>query len=494
MALEDLTKVRLKKLKNIQQLGINPYPSKTNRKHTIEVARKMMSKKVTVAGRIRSLRPHGKITFADLEDATGKMQLFFATQELHGDKYEFLTNFDIGDFLQVSGEVFKTQAGEITVKVSDYSLLTKSIRPLPSDWYGLKDVEERYRKRYLDLLMNPEVKETFVKRTKIITAVREYLDKRDFLEVETPTLQEIYGGANARPFKTRHNALGYDFFLKISDELYLKRLMVGGFEKVYEIDKDFRNEGIDRSHNPEFTMLECYWAYADYQNIMELTEDLYQTVALEVLGTTKIAFGEHKIDLKAPWIKMTMKEAIKKYVGVDVDKLTDEEIKVLLKKHNLVAENKPTLTGVAAGFKRGIAIATLFELVEPNLIQPTFICDFPKETSALCKQKSDQPDLIERFEPYIAGFEIGNAYSELNDPTVQKEFFEEQTKAAKSGDKEAHPMDKAYLEAMEYGMPPMGGLGLGIDRMVMLLTDNPSIADVILFPTLKPAMINSLCI
>lgn len=486
MALESLQKERIKKLRNIQRLGINPYPAKTNRKHSIEIARKLMGKAVIVAGRLKSLRPHGKITFADLEDATGKIQLLFRQDSLKGEKYDFLSNLDLGDFIETSGEVIRTQAGEITVDASGVTILTKSLRPLPSSWYGLKDVEERYRKRYLDLLVNPKVKETFVSRTKIISSVREFLDQRDFLEVETPTLQEIYGGANARPFKTRHNALGYEFFLKISDELYLKRLIVGGFEKVYEIDKDFRNEGIDRSHNPEFTMLECYWAYADYQDMMKLTEDLYQTVALKVLGTTKIIFGEHRIDLKAPWQKMTMKESIKKYVRVDVDKLTDEEIRSLLKKHNLVPENKPTLTGVAEGFNRGVAIATLFELVEPNLIQPTFIYDFPKETTALCKQKVDQPDLIERFEPYVAGFEIGNAYSELNDPIVQKEFFDEQARAAKSGDEEAHPMDKAYLEAMEYGMPPIGGLGLGIDRMVMLFTNNLSIADVILFPTLKP--------
>ncbi len=486
MSLESLQKERLKKLKNIQSLGINPYPARTSRKQSIFAARKMMGKKVVVAGRLRSLRPHGKITFADLEDASGKIQLLFRQDSVKGQSYDFLQNLDLGDFIETSGEVIKTQAGEITVDVVNFGILTKSLRPLPSSWYGLKDVEERYRKRYLDLLMNPEVKETFTTRTKIISAVREFLDQKDFLEVETPTLQEIYGGANARPFKTRHNALGFDFFLKISDELYLKRLIVGGFEKVYEIDKDFRNEGIDRSHNPEFTMLECYWAYADYQDVMKLTEDLYQTVALKVLGITKITFGEHKIDLKAPWKRLTMKEAIKKYAGVDVDKLTDEEIKALLKKHNLAPENKPTLTGVAVGFNRGVAIATLFELVEPYLIQPTFIYDFPKETTALCKQKPENPDLIERFEPYIAGFEIGNAYSELNNPVVQKEFFEEQVRAAKSGDEEAHPMDTAYLEAMEYGMPPTGGVGLGIDRMVMLLTNNLSIADVILFPTLKP--------
>ncbi len=487
MALEDLQKERLKKLKNIKSLGIDPYPSQSGRKHEIFTARKMMGKKVVVVGRIKSFRKMGKIAFADIEDASGKIQLFFLQSELNGEKYEFLVNLDLGDFIESYGEIFKTQAGEISVRVSDYKLLTKSIRPLPSAWYGLKDVEERYRRRYLDLLMNPQVRETFVKRTKIITAVREFLDQKDFLEVETPTLQEIYGGANARPFKTRHNALGFDFFLKISDELYLKRLIIGGFEKVYEIDKDFRNEGIDHSHNPEFTMMECYWAYADYQDMMKLTEDLYSFVALKILGTTKITFGKYKIDLKTPWKRITMKEAIKKYVGVDVDELTDGQIRALLKKHNLEPEDKPILTGVAAGFNRGVAIATLFELVEPCLLQPTFVYDFPKETTALCKQKELQPDLIERFEPYIAGFEVGNAYSELNDPIVQKEFFEEQLKAAKSGDEEAHPMDKAFLEAMEYGMPPTGGLGLGIDRMVMLLTNNPSIADVILFPTLKPS-------
>lgn len=486
MPLESLQKERLKKLKNIQSLGINPYPSLSQRKHTTQIARKMMGKKVIVAGRIKSLRTMGKIAFADIEDATGKIQLLFRQNNLKGEKFDFLQNLDIGDFIESPGEVIKTHAGEITVDAQDFAILAKSLRPLPSIWYGLKDVEERYRKRYLDLLMNPEVKDVFTKRTKIISAVRDFLDDRDFLEVETPTLQEIYGGANAKPFKTRHNALGYEFFLKISDELYLKRLIVGGFEKVYEIDKDFRNEGIDRSHNPEFTMLECYAAYTDYNDMMKLTEELYKAVALKVLGQTKLTFGEHKIDLKSSWKRMTMKGAIKQYVGVDVDKLTDLEIRDLLKKHNLLAENKPTLTGVAAGFSRGVAIATLFELAEPYLIQPTFIYDFPKETTSLCKQKEDQPDLIERFEPYIAGFEVGNAYSELNNPIVQKEFFDSQKKAAKSGDEEAHPMDMAYVEAMEYGMPPMGGLGLGIDRMVMLMTNNQSIADVILFPTLKP--------
>jgi lysyl-tRNA synthetase class 2 len=486
MALDDLQKERLKKLENIQKLGINPYPARTNRQQTIQEAKDLFGKRVAVAGRIRSLRPHGKITFADIEDITGKIQLFFSQSELSGEQYDLLANLDLGDLLETEGEVFKTQAGEITVRVDSYQVLAKSIRPLPSSWHGLKDVEERYRKRYLDLLMNPEVRITFENRTKIIATVREFFNQRDFLEVETPTLQEIYGGANARPFKTHHNALDYDFYLKISDELYLKRLIIGGFEKVYEIDKDFRNEGIDRTHNPEFTMLECYQAYADYNQMMKLTEELYEFVAQKILGTTEITYGEHKINLKAPWKRLTMKEALKEYAGIDVDNLTDDDLKELLRKHNLEPENKPTLTGVAAGFNRGIAIATLFELVEPKLIQPTFIYDFPRETTALCKPKVDDPELIERFEPYVAGFEIGNAYSELNNPFVQKEFFEEQAKAAKSGDEEAHPMDKAYLEAMEYGMPPTGGLGLGIDRMVMLLTNSPTIRDVVLFPTMKP--------
>jgi lysyl-tRNA synthetase class 2 len=334
--------------------------------------------------------------------------------------------------------------------------------------------------------MNPEVKKVFETRTKIITSLREFLDQKGFLEVETPTLQEIYGGASARPFKTHHHALDYDFFLKISDELYLKRLIIGGFEKVYEIDKDFRNEGIDRLHNPEFTMMECYWAYADYEKMMKLTEELFLFVVKKIKGTTKIKFGEKEIDFKTPWQRLTIKEGLKKIAKIDVDNLTDKEIEALLKKHHLVAEERPSLTGVGAGFKRGIAIATLFELVEPYLIQPTFVYDFPKETTALCKPKAEEPDLIERFEPYIAGFEVGNAYSELNNPLIQKDFFEQQVKAAKSGDQEAHPMDKAFLEAMEYGMPPMGGLGIGIDRLVMLLTNNQNIRDVILFPTLRP--------
>jgi len=484
--LDELKKVRLEKLEKIKKLGINPYPARLTRNQTIAEANKLEGENVSIAGRIMAIRGHGGIQFFDLRDESGKIQLVIKKDQLSINHYQLSILLDIGDFIGVTGKVEKTTAGEISVWVDSLSILTKSLRPLPSQWYGLKDEEERSRKRYLDLIFNPQVKKTFETRTKIINAVREFLNERGFLEVETPTLQDIYGGASARPFKTHHNALDCDFYLKISDELYLKRLIVGGFEKVYEIDKDFRNEGMDRSHNPEFTMMECYQAYADYQDIMKLTEEMYAFVAEKILGTTKITFGEHEIDLKPPWTRMTMKEGLSKYAKIEIDKLTDEEIKKLLKENHLEAEENPTLSGVAAGFNRGVATATLFELVEPFLIQPTFVIDLPKETTALCKQKEDDPSLIERFEPYVAGFEIGNAYSELNDPLVQKTFFDEQVKAAKSGDEEAHPMDEPYLEAMEYGMPPTGGLGLGIDRMVMLLTNTQNIRDVILFPTLRP--------
>ncbi len=484
--IDQLKNIRLQKLNKIKKLKIDPYPARCQRQQTISQALKMMNKKVAVAGRLMAIRGHGAIQFMDLADESGKIQLVFKKEKLSIIHSQLSILLDLGDFLAAQGEVFKTQAGEISVLVKDFQILAKSLRPLPSAWHGLKDIEERYRKRYLDLLMNPEVKKVFEIRTKIITALREFLDKEGFLEVETPTLQDIYGGASARPFKTHHNTLDHDFFLKISDELYLKRLIVGGFEKIYEIDKNFRNEGIDRFHNPEFTLMECYWAYVDYEQMMRLTEEIFMAVAKKVLRTTKFRYADKEIDLKTPWQRITMKEGLKKYAQIEVDRLSDEEIKALLKKHQLVPEDRPTLTGVAAGFNRGVAMATLFELVEPFLIQPTFVYDFPKETTALCKLKEDDLNLIERFEPYIAGMEVGNAYSELNDPILQKEFFEQQVKAAKSGDQEAHPMDEPFLEAMEYGMPPMSGLGIGVDRLVMLLTNSQNIRDVILFPTLRP--------
>ncbi|MBI4039226.1 lysine--tRNA ligase [Candidatus Daviesbacteria bacterium] len=484
--LEGLRQVRLQKLADLKKAGISPYPAKFDKRHTIAQALASLDKKVTTAGRIMSLRPHGKITFADLRDASGQIQLFFSQENLTADSHQLLTLLDIGDFLGVSGKVFKTKAGEITIEIDNFSVLAKSLRPLPSSWYGLKDIEEKYRRRYLDLIINDDAKKTFLLRTKIVSAIRRFLDGQDFIEVETPTLQSIYGGANARPFTTHHQTLEADFYLKISDELYLKRLIVGGWEKVYEIDHNFRNEGVDRTHNPEFTMMECYQAYADYRDMMELTESLYETVAKDVLGSTKIDYQNQTIDLKKPWKRQTMAEAIGEYLGYDVNKMSDDDLKKAIAKEKVAYEGEPTLTGVAAGFVRGIAIATLFEAAEKKLVQPTFIIDFPKETAVLAKPHRDNPSLIERFEVYINGWEMGNAYSELNDPILQKAGFEEQVKAKKSGDEEAHPMDLDYVEALEYGMPPTGGLGIGIDRTVMLLSNAQNIRDVILFPTLKP--------
>jgi lysyl-tRNA synthetase, class II len=472
-----LRQERIKKLQKIRSLGIDPYPARSPRHSLVSQARSKEGKKVTVLGRVIAWRSHGGMVFADLRDNSGQIQVAFFLDELGEKDYRRLELLDIGDFLAVSGVVFKTGRGEVTVRVSSWQILAKTLRPLPNKWKGLQDIEIRSRKRYLDLIVNEKSRETFVLRSRIITAMRQILDEDGFLEVETPTLQPIYGGASAQPFVTHHNTLDADLYLKISDELYLKRLIIGGLEKVYEIDHNFRNEGIDKSHNPEFTSMECYWAYADYNDMMNLTERIYSQVAKRVLGTTKIDFGGHKIDLKAPWPRLSMFEAIKKYLGWDAAKISDRELKEKLE------SRKEKLIG---GYNRGLAIARLFEEVEPQLIDPVFITDFPKETTSLCKLKPENSDLIERFEPYVAGFETGNAYSELNDPLLQRQFFEEQVKMREAGDKEAPPMDSDFLEAMEYGLPPTGGLGLGVDRMIMLLTGQENIRDVILFPTLRP--------
>lgn len=469
-------KIRLEKLEKIKALGWNPYPASFDKKQTIADALKSLGKTVKTAGKIFSYREHGNIAFADLKDESGKIQIFFQKKLLE-EEYRNLKLLDIGDYIGVEGEVVKTTAGEISIAPTSYTLLTKSLSPIPSEFFGLKDTETRYRKRYLDLLLNEESKNRFLLRTKIINAIREYLNKDGALEVETPTLQVLYGGANAKPFATHHNALNSDFYLKISDELYLKRLIVGGFEKVYEIDHDFRNEGVDRNHNPEFTMMEVYYAYADYNDMMRLTENLYEYVAKKVLGTTAITYQDKKIDLKAPWERITMKKAIKKYLKVDVDKLSNQEIVKEIKKYEGAY--------IGEGVAKGLLIAKLFEFAEGHLIEPTFVIDFPKETTALCKPKSDNSDLIERFEPYINGWEMGNAYSELNDPILQRKYFEDQKKTYEKNKEEAQPLDEDFLMAMEYGMPPMGGLGIGIDRMVMLLTNARNIKDVIFFPTLR---------
>ena len=475
--------IRLLKLENIKKAGVNPYPAKFEKKNDISQAKKSQGKDVTIAGRIVGLRPHGKLTFIDLLDETGKIQVALGEDKIKN--YSFLENLDLGDFLGVIGVVDKTVAGETTVFAKDFTLLSKALLPLPSTWYGLKDVETRFRKRYLDLLLNEDAKKIATLRAKIILALRKFLDEKDFIELETPILQPIYGGAAAKPFKTRYNALGQDFFLRISDELYLKRAIIGGFEKIFEIGKDFRNEGIDKTHSPEFTMLELYQAYADYEDMMNLTETMFEYLAVKVLGTSKIEFEGKKVDFSKRWLRISMKDALKKYAKIDVDKLSDPGLQKEIKKHGLKYEDEPSLTGVAAGFSRGVAIATLFEIVTGKLVEPTFITDFPRETTALCKPHRRDQSLIERFEPYVFGIEMGNAYSELNDPLVQKKFFQEQEKAKKSGDQEAHPMDKDFLEALEYGMPPTGGLGIGIDRLIMILTGAKSIREAILFAALK---------
>ncbi len=479
MALESLQRERLKKLKNIQKLGINPFPAKTIRKQTTAEARKLLNKKVAVAGRIRSLRPHGKITFADIEDASGKIQLFFSQQELNGEKYEFLTNLDLGDFIETSGEIFKTQAGEISVKVSDYKLLTKSIRPLPSAWYGLKDVEERYRRRYVDMIMNPEVKGVLEKRSKIISSIRDFLiNKRGYSEVESPILQPIYGGTRARPFKTHHNTLDQTFYLRISNELYLKRLIVGGFEKVFEIGHTFRNEGMDRNHNPEFTMLETMEAYADYTTNMKLIEEMFEYVVRQVFKTTKITYQGKIIDYKVPWTRVSLTLLFKKYTGVHFHEInTLEKATTLAKKLGVEVIDYMT---------DGEILLEIFEKkCTDQLIQPTFVYDYPADFYPLAKRKSDDPKLVESFDIYVAGMEMGTNYSEQNDPQALREAWLAEKKKAKKGNPEAQKLDEDFLTALEYGMPPTSGIGPGIDRWIMVMTDSPSISDVIAFPMLK---------
>ena len=483
MALESLQKERLKKLKNIKGLGINPYPAKFDSgqaRMTIIETLKKMGKKVTVAGRIRSLRPHGKITFLDLEDASGKIQLLFRQDPLKGEKYDLLPNLDIGDFIGVSGEVIKTNAGEITVDVDDFTILAKSLHPLPSAWYGLKDVEERYRRRYVDLLMNPEVKTALENRSKIIAAIRDFLiNKKGYFEVENPILQPIYGGTRARPFKTHHNSLDTNFYLRISNELYLKRLIVGGFERVFEIGHTFRNEGMDRSHNPEFTMLETMEAYADYNDNMILIEEMFEYVVNSVFGKTKLEYQGIAIDYKRPWIRVKLVDLFKKHTGLVFNEIdTIEKAKALAKK--LGVEIKDFMTD-------GEILLEIFEKkCTDQLIQPTFVYDYPADFYPLAKRRADNPKFVESFDIYVAGMEMGTNYSEQNDPQELREAWLAEKKKEKKGNPEAQKLDEDFLTALEYGMPPTSGIGPGIDRWVMVMTNSPAIADVIPFPMLKP--------
>ncbi len=477
--IENLRKIRLAKLAKLQKLKINPYPAKSEKKHSIAQCLKSQGKNVQTAGRIFGLRSHGGSTFGDLVDNTAKIQLFFSKDKLSTVNRELLTLLDIGDFIEVSGKVGKTKAGEITIFVSDLKLLTKSVRPLPSTWYGLKDIEERYRKRHLDLLLNPQVRKTFELRSKIIQAHREFLLNRGYIEVETPVLQTLYGGGLARPFKTYHNALGIPLYMRISTELYLKRLIVGGFEKVFEIARIFRNEGIDRNHNPEFTMLETMTAYADYKDSMELVETMTYYVVKKVSGSTRVNYGKHKIDFANPWKRLTMLQAVKETTGVDFEKIKSD---TMAKKQasKLKVELKPYQN------TWGQILAAIFESrAEEQLIQPTIIYDFPTETSPLAKRAKDSR-FVERFEHFIAGMEASNNYSELNDPIEMAQRFKDERKKERLGEEEAHQTDVDFIEALEYGMPPTSGIGPSIDRLVMILANSQSIKEVILFPTLRP--------
>ncbi len=481
--LNEILRVRREKLFELQQSGNDPfkevkYEVTVRSCEIIDDFDAKEGQTVSIAGRLMSKRGMGKASFCDLHDRYGKIQLYVRMNEIGDEKYAEFKKYDIGDIVGVKGTVFKTHKGEISIKVDQITLLSKSLQPLPEKWHGLKDPDLRYRQRYLDLIVNPDVKETFITRSQIIKEIRKYLDERDFLEVETPLLNPIPGGAAARPFITHHNALDMDLYLRIAPELYLKRLIIGGMERVYEIGRMFRNEGISVKHNPEFSMMELYQAYADYNDMMALTEDMVATVAQKVLGTTKITYQGQPVDLTPPWRRLSMTDAVKEYGGIDFDVLEDsEEIKEALKSKGIDIDGEIT---------KGNALNMAFEaLVEEHLTQPTFIYDYPIEISPLTKKKYSRPELTERFEVFICGREYGNAYSELNDPIDQKERFDDQMRKRQAGDDEANMEDKDYLLAMEYGLPPTGGLGIGIDRLVMLLTDSYSIRDVILFPTMR---------
>ncbi|MGQ9500886.1 MAG: lysine--tRNA ligase [Anaerolineae bacterium] len=486
--LSDQVQQRLAKLRQLRERGVDPYPARVLRSHTNAQAISALEQSeangssapfVHVVGRIRALRIMGRSTFAHIEDSSARLQIYLRQDDLGEETYaHFKRDFDLGDFIGVRGRMFRTQTGEATVRVHSYQMLAKALHPLPEKWHGLRDVETRYRRRYLDLIANEEVRHIFITRSRLITAMRSFLDGQGFLEVETPTLQPIYGGAMAQPFVTHHNALDMDLYLRISDELYLKRLIVGGFEKVYEICKDFRNEGISTRHNPEFTAMECYWAYADYNDMMWLTENMIATIAEQVLGSTQLTFQGHTIDLTPPWRRWSLHDAIKEMTGIDYKEFpTLETLWGEVRRRGLDVSPQPTW---------GKLIDELLgEIVEPTLIQPTFIKDYPVDISPLAKSLPDDPTHVERFELFIGGLETGNAYSELNDPLVQRERFEQQGQIARAGDAEAHPMDEDYLLALMHGMPPTGGLGIGVDRLTMLFTDQTSIREVILFPHLR---------
>ena len=496
----NLEKIRLEKAQQLKELGVDPYPRRVKRTHTIQKAsdaflaieddQEAEPVQAVLTGRIRSVRPMGKITFAHIEDGTGRIQLFFRADNIGEDQVSFFDDhYDLGDFIQASGKVFRTRSGEISLRISEYAMLAKAITPLPAakdevvdgevvQHATLTDPETRYRQRYADLAVNPDVREVFRTRTKTIRAIQHFMDSKDFLEVETPVLQPIYGGAAAQPFITHHNQLKQDLYLRISFELYLKRLLVGGFERVYEIGRDFRNEGVSFKHNPEFTQMEFYWAYADYQDVMRLTEELFAFVVEEVMGAKSFTYKGQEISLDQPWQRVDLREGIIDRTGIDIHKYK-------------------TATGLAKAMKslemefnpkaaRGKLIENILDhYLEPTFIQPTFVYDYPREISPLAKTKEGDPNTVERFEGFMGGVELCNAFTEINDPVDQEERFLEMGRSYSEGEDEHHPLDEDYLRAMRYGMPPNGGFGMGVDRLVMLLADKHTIREVLLFPHLR---------
>jgi len=484
---EDILKERKRKLKELEKNSIDPYPHKFEKKHD---ANDILNKykdlkkeektndKVSVAGRITRLRIMGRALFVDLQDQSGKIQIYIKSDEVGEEAYNiFVKLIDLGDIIGINGIVFRTKTNELSIWAEKYILLAKSIRPLPEKWHGLQDVEIRYRQRYLDLISNHEVKSVFLKRALVINAIREFLNKNGFIEVEVPILQPLYGGAKAKPFETHINAWNMKMYLSISPELYLKRLLVGGFEKIYTIARNFRNEGADKTHNPEFTMLECYWAYANYEDMMKLAENMVDYVLKKTHNGKIVDYQGEKMHFKKPWKKLTMLDAIKKYTNIDIGRLKDNEIKEFMINNNVEYKGD---------YITGLAIERIFDkLVSDKLIQPVHIIDYPIETTPLCKPKKGNSHIIERFESYVNGVELFNAYSELNNPILQRELLSEQAEQ-KTEFEESHPMDEDFVTAIEHGMPPAGGLGLGIDRLIMMLTNSANIRDVILFPTMKP--------
>ncbi len=492
----ELIEARRENLRLIRQAGVEPYPYRFQRTHTIEELRMCEAglgrEGAAVAGRVMALRRHGALVFADLEDGSGKMQLLFSRESLGTQAFDFLPLVDVGDFLGVHGHLTRTKAGELTLQVVSFEFLAKGLRPLPEKWHGIKDPELKYRRRSEFLLANPRQREIIGQRAKAVAAVRRFLDGRGFVEVEIPVLQPVYGGASARPFTTHVNALGQDYYLSISPELYLKRLIAGGFERVYTIGKNFRNEGIDKSHNPEFTMLECYAAYADYNDMMALTEELYAYVFLEVMGTTRAPFSDEngqpvELDFTPPWRRATMLDLVAEYAGLDAAAMSEEELRAALRAGAVRESFYSSVPREQLDeWTWGELVQVLFEhFAEPHLAQPTFVLDHPRETTPLCKIHREDPRLIERFEPFAASMELGNAYSELNDPVVQRELLEHQAAQALAGDELAHRMDEDFCRAIEVGIPPTGGLGIGIDRLVMLVTGCLTIKDVICFPLVR---------